>query len=124
MKKTLFNKVIPGSYDVLKYVYPTMQEYVKILIDRAKQMPSIEGLVLFGSSVELTCGEESDLDIVVITEKEIDEDLCNSIIKEWRQGVGVSIDILVNTWNGLRQDSLTQVVYKEIIENGIVIYRR
>lgn len=124
MKKILFEKVIPNSYDVLKYVYPTMQEYVKVLIDRAQSIQDIKGLVLFGSSVELSCGQESDLDIVVILEKDVDETACNRILKEWRKGIGVSIDILVNTWDGLKKDCKEQVIYKEIFEKGIVIYRR
>lgn len=124
MKKILFKSIIPNSYDVLKYVYPTMQEYVKMLIDRAKDIDVIEGLVLFGSSTELSCGQDSDLDIVVITKDKVDEDQTNKFIREWRKGIGVSLDILVNTWGGLKKDSIENLVYKEIIEKGIVIYRK
>ncbi|MGL4739167.1 MAG: hypothetical protein ACRCW2_17140 [Cellulosilyticaceae bacterium] len=46
MQKVLFEKIFPDSYDVLKYVYPTMQGYVKELIDGTKQYEDIEGMVL------------------------------------------------------------------------------
>lgn len=116
-----FPVVVPTQFD-LKAVYPTMQKYVdRILCD----LPShIEKVIIFGSAVTLRCGENSDLDILLITQKEQSEVLRE--LSPIYRGIGVDIDFVIKTPEAFLSSNIDEesTLIREIKEKGVTVYER
>ena len=117
-----FSTQYTGREACLNLVYYTQVEAVRELIRRSESIPQIQYIVLFGSSITPACGQESDIDILVIADT-YDEEY--SIIQRLRKGIKKPIDIIPETLEHFKE-AMTQgnSLYREISEKGIMIYER
>lgn len=115
-----FPVVVESKYD-LSGIYPPMQKYVNKIIEC---MPIyIDKLIIFGSAVTLRYGEESDLDIVVITDEEQKDVLMD--MSKCLRGIGVSVDLIIKTVEQFdREKNDINTICSEADRKGVCIYER
>ena len=101
--------------EVLKRVYPLMQQYVYQLM-RADFLKDVQ-VILFGSSLTMYCNGESDLDLAIRTRK-YDIDLFHNIRDRISSMLEVECDILY--LNDVEQDNRIL----DEINHGLVIVGR
>jgi len=112
------NIAVSGNQDV--------SEKLSILIDAAvKEIPGIEKIYLFGSYAYGKPSEESDLDLMVITDKEIDDAILS--VTEIRYNtwgkVGV-FDMLVYSEKVFNDRKEKYNLEKKVFNEGKIIYER
>jgi predicted nucleotidyltransferase len=112
------NKVISGNKDI--------SEKLSILINETiKEIPGIEKIYLFGSYAYGKPSEESDLDLMVITDKEIDDTILS--ITEIRYNtwgkVGV-FDMLVYSEKVFNDRKEKHYLENKVFNEGDIIYER
>lgn len=118
-----FSTEYKDFYKPLNYVYYTQVESVRCIMERAKEIPSIKYLILFGSSITLGCGEESDLDILVLADEEYDDNL--TLLRTLRKGIKKPIDFIPETPGHFKECmEKGNELYDKIIKKGLVIYER
>ncbi|MGL5675188.1 MAG: nucleotidyltransferase domain-containing protein [Cellulosilyticaceae bacterium] len=118
----LFSDQYTGDEYMFNLIYPTQLQAVKELISRAKNLPSIQYLVLFGSSITPACGHESDIDLLVIADQ-FDEEY--SLLTPLRKGISKPMDIIPETLSHFKRCAQEgNTIYNEILQKGIVIYER
>lgn len=116
-----FPVVVPTQFD-LRAIYPTMQKYVdRILCGLPNH---IEKVIVFGSAVTLRCGEDSDLDILLITKRE-QSDVLSELSPIYR-GIGIDIDFVIKTPDEILNSNIEKesTLIQEIKEKGVVVYER
>ncbi|MGL4798013.1 MAG: nucleotidyltransferase domain-containing protein [Cellulosilyticaceae bacterium] len=116
-----FPVVVECKYD-LSGIYPPMQPYVKKLIECIPEY--IEKLIIFGSSVTLRYGEDSDLDVMVITNRGQEEVLLE--ISKCLRGIGVSVDLLIKSKEAFEKESIENPngICGEVYKKGVCVYER
>ena len=100
------------------HIHPYKQKAVKRLIDTVEEW--VEYLIVFGSSTQLTCRVDSDLDICVIGEPPSRGNYQVGQIEG-------TVDIILKPSVAIlkeRYESGTVGVIKDIIEKGVLIYAR
>lgn len=117
-----FSTKYTGSESCLNLIYYTQVDVVRELLHRSKSIPQIQYLILFGSSITLGYGQESDIDLLVIAD-DYDEDY--SIIKTLRHGIKKPMDIIPETLDHFKSTLASgNSLYQEIKEKGLMIYER
>ncbi|MGL4737804.1 MAG: nucleotidyltransferase domain-containing protein [Cellulosilyticaceae bacterium] len=117
-----FSKQYSGIETCLNYIYYTQVDAVREIIHRAQSIPEIQYIILFGSSITLGCGQDSDIDLLVIADC-YDEDF--SIIKKLRQSIAKPMDILPETLSHFKSTIASgNTLYNEIKQKGLIIYER
>lgn len=101
---------------------------IKNIISSAKECKSIDYIILFGSSLEEKCNEESDIDIAIVSNikrsrlyraKEYRDFLANVYKYNLRQEYDI---IQFNSLEDINKHKYG--VYLDIVEKGKVIYSR
>jgi len=112
----------PGEAYPYKYIHPLKVEKIRNLLSH--EAPDIvEKIYLFGSSLDLTCQTESDLDLYFITREGDIED--GDIIHPFCRSVKDRVDILFNSEELF--DELSEginSVEREVLEGGLCIYEK
>ena len=93
-----------------RYIHPYQQQNVKTLCE--KTFDGIEYVIIFGSSVNLTCHQHSDLDVCVIG------DFDPILLKDFRIK-GVAMDLF--HYKSLKEAASDTMLYTGIKE-GVVVY--
>ena len=112
-----FPIICDSEYYEAKRIYPLKQKIVKELYDALSKRKEIKKLILFGSSINITCTKNSDVDLAV---ELFDPTLENkNIISEIVQNItNYNSDII---WvDSLDKESL---IYKRILR-GVVLYEQ
>ena len=99
-------------------------KYIKNITDQAKQCKNIDYIMLFGSSLEERCTENSDIDIAVFGEKLESKYLVSGEFHRFHEQVYLydlaqDYDILYFTKNKSYKNAIMTD-----IQNGVEIYRR
>jgi len=115
----IFNPDKPYPY---KYIHPLKVEKIRALL--SQDIPDIvEKIYLFGSSLDLTCKTESDIDLYFITREGDIED--GDIIHPFCQRISSRVDILFNTEEFFNELSVgLNSVEREILNGGLCIYEK
>lgn len=101
---------------MLKHIFPLMQKQVQTVIDISATLPEIKRVIVFGSSVTMNCGIDSDLDIAVDAPYICDEDDFLKLVRPIRRAVTVDSDIL--HYNNIKNT----ILLKEIDSKGVEVY--
>ena len=119
MSYYIFN---PGELYPYKYIHPLKVEKVRTLL--SKEAPDIvEKIYLFGSSLDLTCQTESDIDLYFITREGDIED--GDIIHPFCQRIKGRVDILFNSEEFFNELSVgLNSVEREVLESGLCVYEK
>jgi len=119
MARYVFN---PGEPYPYKNIHPLKVEKIRSLLSR--EAPDIvEKIYLFGSSLDLTCQTESDIDLYFITKEGDLED--GDIIHPFCRRIAGRVDILFNSEEAF--DELSKglnAVEREVLEGGLCIYEK
>lgn len=114
-----FNKLIDLPYK-LEHIYPIKQQDIAYILEHLP--PEVEKLYVFGSSLTLDCGTDSDIDLLVVAEK------TDNLYKQFSTLVKVlasEVDLIFKTPTEYTKNlsdttSICNVVEKE----GLLIYER
>ncbi|MEW6685111.1 MAG: nucleotidyltransferase domain-containing protein [Candidatus Edwardsbacteria bacterium] len=97
---------------------------VQTVIEKIVEMKRPRKIIIFGSYVRGDMNINSDLDVLVVTEEEVENPRKESIrIRRALKGILMPIDILV-----VQEDTLEEIanipglIYREAIRNGKVVY--
>ena len=104
------------SYEKLKYIFPTMQNNVMIIINIVSKYAFVKRLIVFGSAITPNFGLGSDIDISIET-SEVDDDIFHKMIKEIVLSISTEIDII--HYNEIHSQNL-----KEEIDKGVCVYAK
>lgn len=111
----VFPKRCEGA-DVLKHIFPTMQNEVQKVIDTARTVPEIQRIIVFGSAVTMNCGIGSDLDIAVDAPGITDDEEFIKVVRPIRRALDVDTDII--HYNNIH----SQLLLNEINKKGVDVY--
>ena len=109
--------VVTAGDETLKYVFPTKQRDVQEAIRLAKADERITRLILFGSSVTLRCGMNSDIDLA-IDAPNVSEDAFLKIAHGFYRSIVSEVDVV--HYNRIRSTLLKE----EIDQKGVCVYAR
>jgi predicted nucleotidyltransferase len=117
----IFNPDRPAP---LKYIHPLQVKKVEAFLEN-KFSPDIRFILIFGSSIDLTCHSGSDIDFYVI-HKEIDETQLEKLQEEmYRYGraLKTKCDFIYETYDNYRAhaDEIGTVEY-DVYREGVCIY--
>ena len=112
----------PDEKGALAYVHPVKREKLRKLLD-ADIPEYVDRIYLFGSSLDLSCRTESDIDLYFITKRDY-----NSVIGELHtlcQNMRTGFDLLVNSYEDFLDESKRiNSVESEIAREGLLIYEK
>lgn len=86
---------------------------------------SPDKIILFGSYANGNPNEDSDLDLLIIKDMEVEKHKRGREIRKYLRGIKIPIDILVYTnkeFDKLKDDK-TDFVFR-ILEEGMILYKR
>ncbi|WP_069998498.1 nucleotidyltransferase domain-containing protein [Cellulosilyticum sp. I15G10I2] len=118
-KRYTFNKLFDTDYKI-EHIYPSKQ---KDMMQLLSQLPcEVEKVYVFGSSLTLHCGEESDIDLLVIADK---SEVLYKAFSTLFKTLDNEVDVIIKTQkeydeNVKVKNSICDVVSRE----GLLIYER
>ena len=107
-----------------KYVADIKLRYIKNISEMAKKATNIHRIMLFGSSIEERCTEESDIDIAVFGEKTKGSYINSNEFKAFKR------DLFSFDWDQdydvlyFKEDNNNRYDIMKDINKGVEIYRR
>jgi len=116
-----FPIVIDTVYN-LNGIYPPVQKYVNHFL---KSLPhTIEKVIVFGSATSLRWGQESDLDLLVISDE--NESVLLKQLSNSLKGIDISIDIIIRSKEQFEKEKTENKnsISSEADTKGVVIYER
>lgn len=119
MQRYLFNPTLDSP---LRFIHPIQVKSISNLL--SKPFPDyIDYIILFGGSLDLACGIDSDLDIYVISEH--DPEVVYKEIYDRCSNLGRPFDILVSTRNDfISEASEFGTVEYLILQEGLCLYAK
>ncbi|MHA1616585.1 MAG: nucleotidyltransferase domain-containing protein [Candidatus Njordarchaeales archaeon] len=103
-------------------LYLKLREILSILVDRLKKLPGVQEIVLFGSVAEDRYRPDSDVDVLVILDKEISRKFFHDIAGDIYINYGIPVTIILVTIERLREGKDPWL--RRIVEEGKVLWRR
>lgn len=103
-----FKKVIKGDFKNVNHVHPLQQQRVEDIINAIKEYTEVKSITVFGSSVTYKCNYESDIDIYVELDKNIN-------VKNY------NVDCPVDYWTNY---TVEPEMLNEIKAKGVRVYDR
>lgn len=101
--------VTDDNYMNQQLIFPAAQKDIGKIIENAKQYESVQEIIVFGSAVTSSFNPTSDIDIFV---KQSDSH---------RYLLGKGLVRGVDYWT---REDCDEALLKEIIKNGVIIYKR
>ena len=119
VQRYIFN---PTMDSPLRFIHPMQVKSVSRLLD--EPFPDyIDYVILFGSSLDLTCGNGSDLDFYVISES--DTDMVYKEFYDRCKALGKPFDIIVSTREDFSaESSVLGTVENRIMQEGLCLYAK
>jgi predicted nucleotidyltransferase len=119
MKRYVFN---PKADAPLRYVHPVQAKSVANLL--SNPFPDyIDRIILFGGSLDLACGMDSDLDLYVISEH--NPDIVYKEMYDRCKELGKPFDILVSPYEDFIAESMELGTAEyEIAREGLCLYAK
>ena len=112
----------PGEQYPYKYIHPLKVEKIRRLLSQGAP-DIVEKIYLFGSSLDLTCHTDSDIDLYFITKEGDIED--GDIIHPFCRRIKGRVDILFNSEEYFDELSVgLNTVEREVLERGLCIYEK
>ena len=118
--KYVFNKDKPAPF---RYIHPLKLEKVQKLL--SQEIPDfVEKIYLFGSSLNLTCRPDSDIDIYFITKEGNRDEI--DILHPFCRNMGNYFDLLFdNNENFILQATQANTLERNILfEEGLCLYEK
>ncbi len=108
----------------MDYLWAITPEKVRTAIQRIIEVSRPRKLILFGSYVRGNMNLNSDLDILVVTDDDIENPRKESVrIRRALKGIVMSMDILVVPESKLQElVNVPGLIYREAMRDGEVVY--
>lgn len=108
----------------MKSKWAITPEKVQTAMQKIIELSKPRKIIIFGSYVRGGIHLNSDLDILIVTNNEIESPRKESIrIRHALKGIHISMDILVISESKLKElANVPGLIYREAIEHGSVIY--
>ncbi len=108
----------------MELLWEITHEKVQTVINKIVDISRPKKLIIFGSYIKNNLHKNSDLDILVITEKELISPRKESVrIRHALKGIIMSMDILVVSENKLLElADQPGLIYKQALEHGKIVY--
>ena len=118
MKYYTFNPKYPEPFSL---IHPLKAKYVMALVDES--MPAhIDCIILFGSSLDLTCSPMGDVDLYVISSS--NKESYEYLYKRCK-ALNIKADILVSDTVTFMEESLDiNTVERQVLDRGVVVYEK
>lgn len=118
-KYYIFKKVVESPYRI-EHIYPIKQRDLVYILEHLP--PEVEKVYVFGSSLTLDCGVESDIDLLVIGPKT--DEVYKAFSKVFKM-IGTEIDVIFKSEEEYRANLLDQTSICSVVEReGLLIYER
>ena len=113
-----FNPKYPEPFSL---IHPLKVKQVQELVSDA--MPAyVDLVILFGSSLDLTCSPFADVDLYVISD---DEKGAYEFFHKRCKALKIKADILVSDKYGFMEEALDiNAVERQILKQGVVVYEK
>ena len=119
MQRYVFN---PALDKPLRFIHPIQLKSISHLL-RESFSDHIDYIILFGGSLDLACGMDSDLDLYVISEH--DPEAVYKEIYDICQNLGRPFDILVSSYEDFMSEaSVFGTVEHRILQEGLCLYAK
>ena len=119
MRRYVFN---PSLNNPLRFIHPIQTKNISRLLSEPFS-DYVDYVILFGGSLDISCGMDSDLDIYVISE--YDPEVVYKEIYDRLKGVGRPFDILVSTYDDFVSESKEfGTVEYHILQEGLCLYAK
>lgn len=106
--KNEFKRVIKGNFKNINHIHPLQQHRVEEIIKALEEITEVNKIVVFGSSTTYKCNYESDIDLYVELDKDINA-------KKY------DVDCPVDYWTNF---TVSKEMLAEINKKGVVVYDR
>jgi uncharacterized protein len=108
----------------MREIWRITPEKIQAAVDRVVEACSPKKIILFGSSVTGKLHRDSDLDLLVVMNKEIENPRKESVrLRRALRGLLIPADIMVIQEDQLADlQDLPGLVYREAVRNGKVVY--
>ncbi|OGS19034.1 MAG: hypothetical protein A2219_08210 [Elusimicrobia bacterium RIFOXYA2_FULL_50_26] len=119
-------KQLSGSKVKVPLMY-TKEDFNRIKDIVLKDVPSTVGIILFGSYAKGTAKEDSDIDVAVLTGKEISRKDKLKILTELRweaASKGYNTDFILNDKQDFLNKSAHPTLAKIILNEGIYLWKK
>ena len=103
-------------------LYLKLKEILSVLVNKLKELPEVQEIILFGSVAENRYRPDSDIDILVILNKEINRELLNNITGDIYINYSIPVTIIPITMKQLKENKDPRLL--RIIEKGKVLWKR
>ena len=104
-----WKNVSDGNFMNVEHVFPLQQRDVLKIVEKAKTIPEISKIIIFGSSVTSACNPWSDIDVYVV------QDSINTKI------TFEDLEAPVDKWTNFTVDD---ELLEEIEKKGICVYEK
>jgi len=119
MQRYVFN---PNLNRPLRFVHPIQVKSISHLLSEPFS-DYIDYVILFGSSLDLSCGIDSDIDIYIISEH--DPEIVYKEIYDRLRGIGRPFDILVSACEDFVSETKEfGTVEHRILQEGLCLYAK
>jgi len=103
-------------------LYLKLKEVLSTLVDRLRELPEVQEIILFGSVAEDRHRPDSDVDVLVILDREISREFLHDIAGDIYVNYGIPVTIIPITMKQLKERRDPQLL--RIVEKGKVLWRR
>ena len=119
MQRYVFN---PTMDKPLRFIHPIQMGSIALLL--SEPFPDyVDYVILFGGSLDLSCGVDSDLDLYIISEHDPKE-VYKEIYYRCRN-IGRPFDILVSSYGDfISESSVFGTVEYQILREGLCLYAK
>jgi len=114
--------VLYGCLEGNVLLYLKLKEILSILVDRLKELPGVQEIILFGSVAEGRHRPDSDVDILVVLDREINREIFHNIAGDIYVNHAIPVTIIPVTMKQLEEGGDPWL--SRIVEKGKVLWRR
>lgn len=122
---------VKTNFDTEIEVADVKQEVIQNIVEAAKTCSNILQIILFGSAIESRCTEESDVDLVVVSDVTRSRLYRNKNYQEFLRRLHDKDDytqqydvICVHGLDEMQREEENVILFKEVLQNGKTLYRR
>lgn len=118
-RRYTFKKLFDCSYPI-QHIYPIKQKDVYTILNGLPE--GVQRVYIFGSSLNLNCGEESDIDVLVVGQKNLE---VYKAFSKLFKGLENEVDLIVKTPKEFEENLKDKNSICSIVkEEGLLVYER
>jgi predicted nucleotidyltransferase len=118
MRFYMFNS---DYHEPFSFIHPLKVKHIKELVNDTLP-PYIKGVILFGSSLDLTCTPFGDIDLYIISDE---NKKAYEYFHKRCKALKIKADILVSDTQTFMEEALDiNTIERQILNQGVVVYEK